>query len=59
MDKEEIAKKLCRHNYTKLCSERKEMEEEYSYEEYWETNREYFMERAQIYLEVKECLEAK
>ena len=59
MDAEEIAKKVCRHSYAKLCSERKEREEEYSYEKYWETNKEYFMERAEIYLEVKECLEAK
>jgi hypothetical protein len=59
MDAEEIAKKLCHHNYLKLCDEKGAMVAEFTLEKYWETNKEYFMERAAIYLEVKECLGGK
>lgn len=59
MNVEEIAKKLCKHNYLKLCDVNLGMNTTYSFEKYWETNKEYFIQRAKIYLDVKECLETK
>lgn len=58
MTTEEIARKLCEHKYLKLCDATLGKSEKYSLEKYWEKNKQYFIERAQIYLEVKECLEA-
>lgn len=58
MTAEEIARKLSEHNYLRLC---KKCEEEaikaFSAEQYWEMNKEYFKNRAKIYLEVKDCLD--
>ena len=59
MNVEEIAKKICEHNYLKLCDTNPGMNTTYSFKKYWETNKEYFIHRAKIYLEVKNCLEAK
>jgi len=60
MTTEEIAKKLCEHTYLKYCEEcQKTVDTAYSFAKYWENNREYFTERANIYLEVKGFLEAK
>jgi hypothetical protein len=51
----EIAKKLCEHAYLKQCEDGEEGEA-YSFEEYWERNKNYFIGKAAIYLEVKEFL---
>jgi hypothetical protein len=60
MTAEEIAKKLCEYSYLKLCEQsEKPTIAAYPLERYWEKNKEYFIERAKIYLEVKEYLEAK
>ncbi len=60
MNVEEIAKRLCEDAYSKHCeNSQKGMTEAFSFEEYWERNKDYFIERARIYLEVKACLEAK
>jgi hypothetical protein len=59
MTTDQIARKLCEHNYSKLCDETTGKDNDYSLEEYWERNKKYFIERVEIYLEVKECLEAK
>jgi len=57
---EEIAKKVCKNTHLKLCQQCEEgATPGYSFEQYWEKNKEYFVERAKIYLEVKECLEVK
>jgi hypothetical protein len=49
----EIARKLCEHWFIKLAKS----ETSYAVENYWERNKEYFMQRAKIYLEVKGSLE--
>jgi hypothetical protein len=59
MTTEEIARKLCEHRYLRLCDATEGKNKEYPLEEYWERNKKYFIERAEIYLEVKECLEAR
>jgi len=60
MNLEEIAKMVCKKTYLKLCEPCESgAAPGYSFEQYWEKNKEYFTERAKIYLEVKECLEAK
>jgi hypothetical protein len=57
---DEIAKKLCEYSYLKLCEQcAKGANPSYSLETYWEINKKYFTGRAEIYLEVKECLKAK
>jgi hypothetical protein len=48
-----IARKLCELWYLKLDKS----ETSYSVENYWERNKEYFTQRAKIYLEVKGSLE--
>jgi hypothetical protein len=53
MTTEEIAKKFCEYWYLK----QKESGSSYSFGNYWEVNKTYFIERAEIYLEVKECVE--
>jgi hypothetical protein len=58
MSVEEIAKKVSEKTYLKLCKARgSETNSEYSFEQYWERNKEYFTQHAKIYLEVKECME--
>jgi hypothetical protein len=60
MTAEEIARKLAERDYAKLCGNarsKKESELLHSPEDYWERNKNYFIERAKIYLEVRECLE--
>lgn len=52
MNVEEIAKKICLSHYLQLDKSHAT----YSPEKYWETNKKYFLRRAEIYLEVKECL---
>jgi hypothetical protein len=60
MTVEEIAMKLCQHTYLKLAEQDKAgVGIGYSLEKYWDTNKKFFMERAEIYCEVKTCLEAK
>jgi hypothetical protein len=61
MNMEETAKKVCEKSYLKLCRELDEpgTTPGYSFEQYWEKNKEHFTHLAEIYLEVKECLEAK
>jgi hypothetical protein len=60
MTTEEIAKMVCEKTYLKLCEQCEAGAiPGYSYEQYWEKNKEYFIERAKIYFEVKKCLEAK
>lgn len=60
MTVEELANRLCKSAYLKHCEEcKKRTTAAFSREEYCEMNREYFIERAKIYLEVKACLEAK
>ncbi len=59
---QEIARKLCEHAYLKLCEQMCELpatDTAYSLEEYWKKNERYFIEQAEIYLEVKACLDAK
>ena len=57
---EEMAKVVCEKTYLKLCEPcGVGAPLGYSLEQYWEKNKEYFAERAKIFLEVKECLEAK
>lgn len=60
MNVEKIAKMVCEKTYLKLCKQCESgTKPGYSFEQYWEKNREYFTQQAKIYLEVKECLEAK
>jgi len=60
MTVEEIAKRVCKDNHLKLCEQCEAgAMTGYSFEQYWEKNKEYFAERAKIYLEVKGCLETK
>jgi hypothetical protein len=60
MNVEEIAKMVCEKTYLKLCKPCESgTQPGYSFEQYWEKNKEYFTQQAKIYLEVKECLEAK
>ncbi len=60
MTVEEIARKVCELAYAKLCEQGvQEKQASYSLEEYWKKNRKHFIERAETYLEVKACLEAK
>ena len=60
MNVEEIARKLCEYNHSKMCEQHeKGTNTVFSFEEYWERNIRYFTERAKIYLEVKECIEKK
>jgi hypothetical protein len=59
MTTDEIARRLCEHSYLKLCDATGGKNENYSLEEYWEKNKTHYIERAEIYIEVKECLEAK
>ena len=56
---EEMARKLCEHNYIKLCDGTPGKNAAYSLEAYWERNKKYFIEQVEIYLEVKKSLEAK
>jgi hypothetical protein len=56
MTSEEIAKKLSEYSYEELGNSNLLY---YSYEDYWEKNRRYFVVQAEIYLRVKECLETK
>lgn len=55
MTVEEIAKKFSAHLYSKL---KEELERSYSYEDYLQRNKQYFLEQARIYLQVKGYLEA-
>ena len=60
MNVEEIARMVCEKTYLNLCkpySSRTTLG--YSFEQYWEKNKEYFTQQAKIYLEIKECMEAK
>jgi hypothetical protein len=60
MNLEEIAKKVSENTYLKICNQGEPgTTPGYSFEQYWEINKEYFTHQAKIYLEVKECLEAK
>ena len=60
MNVEEIAKKVCENTYLKLCEPcQPGTDPGYSFEQYWEKNKEYYTQQAKIYLAVKECLEAK
>jgi hypothetical protein len=60
MEADEIAKKICKYTYLKQCDHSKDAKASvFSFEDYWERNKKYFTERAQIYLEVKACLEEK
>ncbi len=62
MTTQEIAKKLCEHAHSKLCEQLSgpsAMDLTYSFEEYWKKNEKYFVQQAEIYLEVKACLKAK
>lgn len=62
MTAEEIARRLSESVYSELCENvhsKKEPELLHSHEDYWKLNKHYFIERAKIYLEVKECLERK
>lgn len=54
MTSEEIAKKLSEYFYKEMGNSNLLY---YSYEDYWEKNRQYFVVQAEIYLKVKECLE--
>lgn len=57
MNVEEIAKMVCEKTYLKLCKPWEAgTEPGYSFEDRWEKNKEYYTQRAKIYLEVKECL---
>ena len=56
MTSEEIARKLSEYSYKELGNSNLLY---YSYEDYWEKNRRYFVVQAEIYLRVKECLETK
>ena len=58
MTTEEIAEKLCRHSYARLCAQ-EGAEQQHPLEKYREVNWKYFMGRAEIYLEVKAYLEAE
>jgi hypothetical protein len=51
---EEIARKLSEYSYNELGNSNLLY---YSYEDYWEKNKRYFVVQAEIYLRVKECLE--
>ena len=60
MNVEEIAKMVCEKTYLKLCEPCESgTKPGYSFEQYWEKNKEYFTQQAKIYLEVKKCLEAE
>jgi hypothetical protein len=60
MTTEEISRKLGEHTFLKLCKQREPgTTTQYSFEQYWEKNKEYFAQQTKIYLEVKECLEEK
>jgi hypothetical protein len=54
MNSEEIARKLSEYSYKELGDSNLLY---YSYEDYWEKNRQYFVVQAEIYLRVKERLE--
>ena len=56
MTPEKIARKLCEYSYKELGNSNPLY---YSYEDYWQKNRTYFVVQAEIYLKVKECLETK
>lgn len=61
MTTQEIARKICDHAYRKMCEQLCKVptpDRKYSLEEYWERNKDYFIMQAEIYLEVKACLEA-
>ncbi len=56
---EDIARKLSESAHLELCKNtrsKKESELLYSHEDYWKRNKKYFIERARIYLAVKEYL---
>ncbi len=58
MTPEEIAKIICEHTYSGQCNaHEKAAGTMFTFDEYWERNKKYFIDRAKIYLEVKECLE--
>jgi hypothetical protein len=60
MTVEEIARKVCENTHLKLCEQCEAgAVPGYSLEQYWKKHKEYFIERAKIFLEVKECLEEK
>ncbi len=52
MNLEQVAEKLSAHMYSRL----KKSEGSFSYEEYWNRNRDYFLDQARLYLRVKESL---
>ena len=54
---EEMTKEVCENSYAKF-RERSEKKPDtaYSFEKYWEINKEYFIKRVKIYLEVRDCL---
>ncbi len=54
MTVEEIARKIAENSFSELARD----SYSYSFDGYWERNRRYFLERAGIYSEVKESLEA-
>jgi hypothetical protein len=56
MTLEEIAKKLSQYSYKEMGNSNLLY---YSYEDYWEKNRNYFVVQAEIYLRVKKCLQTK
>ena len=57
MNAGEIAKKLCEYSYLKHCNLTRGSNTTYLFEKYWEMNKEYFIARAEIYLDVKKHLE--
>lgn len=58
MDIEELAKKVCEKTFVEQCKICESgIKLGYSLEEYWETNKEYFVQQVKIYLDVKKCLE--
>jgi hypothetical protein len=60
MTVEKIAKKMCENTHLKLCEQCESgATQGYTFEQYWEKNKEYFTQQAKTYLEVKECLEEK
>jgi len=56
MTSEEIAKKLSQYSYKEMGNSNLLY---YSYENYWEKNKNYFVVQAEIYLRVKKCLQTK